>query len=151
MPRSVDAIGDSATRVLLAVLDESRPTCRSVGSRAGSSSSSSSSSTVHAHLVTLRRLGLVRWDTGKRGTLRAGCRAVPFGAVADIPASEAINVQGLTAFPSPVTAFMPIVQGVCPSCGARSLFLAVGGYVTCASLSCQDPCAASKALGDEDP
>ena len=62
------------------------------------------------------------------------------------PDEHPVNVNGLTAFPSRVAAFMPHVQGRCPSCGMRSLFLASGGYVTCASLSCLDPSAASDVL-----
>ena len=39
------------------------------------------------------------------------------------------------------------VQGACPTCGSRSLFVGSGGYITCANLHCSDPCAPSKALG----
>lgn len=42
----------------------------------------------------------------------------------------------------------PKVQGKCPSCGRTSLFVGVGGYVTCASLECADPVAATKLLED---
>lgn len=35
----------------------------------------------------------------------------------------------------------PRVEGRCPACGARSLFLGAGARVTCASLSCTSPCA----------
>lgn len=38
---------------------------------------------------------------------------------------------------------MPIVRGHCPACGMASLFLAVGGYVTCSIVDCPDPTAAS--------
>jgi hypothetical protein len=41
----------------------------------------------------------------------------------------------------------PRVEGRCPCCGLRSLFVASGGYVTCANLSCSEPDAASTALG----
>lgn len=58
-----------------------------------------------------------------------------------------LNTKGLEPFPSAVAAFMPIVRGRCPSCRAKSLFLAVGGHVTCASLNCKDPTAASAVLG----
>ena len=34
----------------------------------------------------------------------------------------------------------PHVAGNCPSCGAASLFLAVGGHVTCSVIGCADPC-----------
>ena len=40
----------------------------------------------------------------------------------------------------------PVVRGACPACGARSLGLGDGGYVTCASLSCPAPDAASAVL-----
>jgi hypothetical protein len=40
----------------------------------------------------------------------------------------------------------PRVQGTCPACGAHSLFLGKGGYVTCAILTCDDPCRASDIL-----
>lgn len=45
-----------------------------------------------------------------------------------------------------VAAFMPIVRGTCPACGIKSLFLASGGYVTCANLDCPNPGAASDLL-----
>ena len=38
------------------------------------------------------------------------------------------------------------VQGRCPACGYASLFLGAGGYVTCGSLSCPRPDAASVLL-----
>lgn len=41
----------------------------------------------------------------------------------------------------------PFVQGECPACGVRSLFVGSGGYITCSSLECTDPCSPSKALG----
>lgn len=40
----------------------------------------------------------------------------------------------------------PQVQGVCPGCGLRSLFLAREGFVTCSSLHCDDPGAADTLL-----
>ena len=40
----------------------------------------------------------------------------------------------------------PRVEGACPSCGKRSLFLGEGGYVTCARLECPRPDAAADAL-----
>lgn len=46
-----------------------------------------------------------------------------------------------------VGAGMVRVEGSCPECGVRSLFVAVGQYVTCANLNCDDPCAPSRALG----
>lgn len=41
---------------------------------------------------------------------------------------------------------MPDVQGLCPACGATSLFLGEGGYVTCARIECPNPCAADELL-----
>lgn len=43
----------------------------------------------------------------------------------------------------------PLVRGRCPSCGAASLFLASGGYVTCGIIRCPNPTAVSDALLDE--
>ena len=40
----------------------------------------------------------------------------------------------------------PDVAGRCPACGRRSLFLAVGGHVTCRQMGCPDPCAADDLL-----
>lgn len=40
----------------------------------------------------------------------------------------------------------PSVQGRCPSCGATSLFLGAGGYVTCSRATCSAPDAASTLL-----
>lgn len=40
------------------------------------------------------------------------------------------------------------VRGRCPACGYASLFLGAGGYVTCGSLSCPRPDAASVLLED---
>jgi hypothetical protein len=57
-----------------------------------------------------------------------------------------INTHGLEAHPARCAAWMPVVKGMCPSCGSRSLFLAVGGHVTCANLSCKDPTSAADAL-----
>lgn len=44
---------------------------------------------------------------------------------------------------------LPSVQGKCPECGSRSLFVGEGGYVTCSRIGCDDPSAPSKALGVE--
>lgn len=57
--------------------------------------------------------------------------------------SEGINTHGLVASSAPAAINMPAVSGHCPSCGLKSLFLAVGGWVTCANLNCADPCAAA--------
>ncbi len=40
----------------------------------------------------------------------------------------------------------PLVRGRCPACGAASLFLASGGYVTCAIIRCPNPTAVSDSL-----
>ena len=40
----------------------------------------------------------------------------------------------------------PRVAGLCPTCGANSLFLANGGHVTCSVLSCTAPCKADDLL-----
>ena len=40
----------------------------------------------------------------------------------------------------------PLVRGRCPACRLSSLFLAAGGYITCASLTCSNPGAASDLL-----
>lgn len=40
----------------------------------------------------------------------------------------------------------PQVQGRCPSCHGRTLFLGQGGYVTCSYLSCPNPSAANHSL-----
>lgn len=57
-----------------------------------------------------------------------------------------VNATGLDASPLTTARAMPVVRGRCPACGLASLFLAVGGYVTCGSLSCPDPTAASYVL-----
>lgn len=59
---------------------------------------------------------------------------------------DAPNTKGLVAHPSRCSAGMPIVRGICPGCGLKNLFLAVGGHVTCANLECPDPCAAANLL-----
>ena len=46
-----------------------------------------------------------------------------------------------------MTRFGDQVQGTCPACGYKSLFLGSGGYVTCSILECPDPGAPSVALG----
>jgi hypothetical protein len=60
--------------------------------------------------------------------------------------SEPITTTGLTAHPARPAAGYPVVKGRCPACGAASLFLASGGYVTCASLDCTNPAQASALL-----
>lgn len=68
------SIGDTATRVLLAVLTQDRPTVRAVGRAIGLSPMA----TLH-HLRKLRDAGLVDWDAGKTGTLRASVAIVAMG------------------------------------------------------------------------
>ena len=77
------AIGNGATRVLLAVLTEKRPTTTK---RLGQSAGLSSTSTVHSHLVRLRRLNLITWAPGRVGTLRPTCRIVPL--IGTVPVAE---------------------------------------------------------------
>ena len=43
------------------------------------------------------------------------------------------------------------VQGICPACGSKSLFLGDGGYVTCSWVECKQPDAATELLEREDP
>ena len=69
------AIGDTATRVLLAVLTQDHPTVRSVGEEVGLASPNS----THHHLLDLRDAGLVTWDEGKTGTLRPLVAIVALG------------------------------------------------------------------------
>lgn len=66
--------GDARTRVLLHVVSSTRPTVRSAADAAGIGVTQ-----AHRHLTLLRDEGLVEWDEGKRGTLRATVRPVPFG------------------------------------------------------------------------
>lgn len=40
----------------------------------------------------------------------------------------------------------PKVQGRCPACGVRALFLADDDYVTCSWIECTDPTAACDLL-----
>ena len=73
----------SSVRVLLALLAHPGPwppTVRELGAAAGLSSSAS----THACLRELRRCGLVDWEDGKKGTLRA---LVTPGAVGQYPSS----------------------------------------------------------------
>lgn len=64
-------IGDTATRVLLAVTWNPRPTIPALAAELGLSRS-----TVHGHLTTLRDEGLVTWEDGKAGTLRSNVRLI---------------------------------------------------------------------------
>jgi DNA-binding transcriptional ArsR family regulator len=74
-PIEREDLGSSTIRVLLAVASLPRPTIRGVAERA-----SLSPSVVYHHLGRLRMHGLVTWERGKRGTLRALVEEVPFGA-----------------------------------------------------------------------
>lgn len=59
----------------------------------------------------------------------------------------AVNVNGLSAHPARCSSHMPAVKGTCPACGHEgSLFLATGGWVTCANLACTAPMLASEAI-----
>jgi len=59
------------------------------------------------------------------------------GAPSTEPASEAVSTYGQI----PGAWGFPHVAGRCPSCGTASLFLAVGGHVTCSVIGCADPSA----------
>lgn len=54
-----------------------------------------------------------------------------------------VTTTGLTAHPSRVSVGYPQVRGKCPACGNNCLFLAAGGYVTCAIIEYPDPSSAS--------
>ena len=54
-----------------------------------------------------------------------------------------LNTEGLYPHPARCANAMPIVKGTCPSCELNSLFLGVGGYVTCSNLNCENPLSAS--------
>lgn len=43
------------------------------------------------------------------------------------------------------------VEGRCPACGHRSLFLGSGGYVTCSIVECKRPSAAADVLAAASP
>lgn len=90
-------------------------------------------------------------------------------AIASAPWPDGLEVElgaGLTAAVMPILARLvdqaraearaegavsQMVQGRCPACGNGHLFLGSGGYVTCPSLDCPNPCAPSEALGVEFP
>ena len=40
------------------------------------------------------------------------------------------------------------IEGRCPMCGKDSLFIAAGGYVTCAFIECPNPTGLSDIIGD---
>lgn len=72
MPLPDEAIGPARTRVLLAVLADQWPTVDSCMRRTGLSRN-----TVYYHMVALRKDGLIDWDSGRRGTMRALYRPTP--------------------------------------------------------------------------
>lgn len=43
---------------------------------------------------------------------------------------------------------MNAVQGTCPACGGKHLFLGEGGHVTCSLIGCPNPCAADDLLAN---
>ncbi|MFJ2399822.1 DUF6085 family protein [Streptomyces xanthochromogenes] len=47
---------------------------------------------------------------------------------------------------NPPTSAFPDVQGHCPACRGRFLFLSSGGYITCSRADCPDPDAVSTLL-----
>ena len=60
------------------------------------------------------------------------------------------DLSNVVGFPSmllmPVNEGHPTVQGKCPACGWKSLFLGKGGYVTCSGFDCPNPSAATEAI-----
>lgn len=42
------------------------------------------------------------------------------------------------------------LQGFCPACGSRSLFVGSGGHITCGVIGCPDPCVVDKLLDDSE-
>lgn len=78
-PVDIDVLPSSQAAVLAAViiLHESTTmplTVRDVGAFCGLRSPA----TTHAHLVALRRRGLVEWDDMKVGTLRPAVAVIPY-------------------------------------------------------------------------
>jgi hypothetical protein len=82
----------------------------------------------------------------------AGRRSVPKDFIrrvlwnADVDDGLRRAVEDLSDWYLQKNAHMPVVRGKCPSCGSYSLFLAQGGYITCAKLDCKDPCSAGDVL-----
>lgn len=64
---------DGATRVFLSLIGQRRATIRSIGAEIYMSAPA-----VHEYLCQLRQAGLIIWDDGKHGTLRATSRTVKF-------------------------------------------------------------------------
>ena len=49
---------------------------------------------------------------------------------------------------APLAAGLPLVQGRCPACGTKGLFLGDGGYITCSLRECPQPDAATEVIAD---
>ncbi len=49
---------------------------------------------------------------------------------------------------APLAAGLPLVQGRCPACGTKGLFLGDGGYITCSLIDCPQPDAATEVIAD---
>lgn len=57
-------------------------------------------------------------------------------------------MSGQPASAAPLAAGLPLVQGRCPACGTKGLFLGDGGYVTCSFIDCPQPDAATEVIAD---
>lgn len=68
--------------------------------------------------------------------------------VAALPRIHPAPVRRHHHHPRGLTMGLPEVVGRCPACGAASLFLAGGGYVTCARIDCPRPDAVADLLDD---
>lgn len=72
----------------------------------------------------------------------------PVGAYLPVGQLDGDCACGRGAYPCPDTqSAYPAVQGRCPSCGASTVFVAEGGYLTCSLSTCSNPLAPSEALG----
>lgn len=49
---------------------------------------------------------------------------------------------------APLAAGLPLIQGRCPACGTKGLFLGDGGYITCSLIDCPQPDAATEVIAD---
>ncbi len=65
----------------------------------------------------------------------AGGRAAVRRDLTELPAGVPVGAWGF-----------PKVTGKCPACGCAALFLAVGGYVTCANIPCPNPTSVAESL-----
>jgi len=63
----------------------------------------------------------------------------PDAAAPSAPADQAAST-------APLACGLPHVQGRCPACSTAGLFLGSGGYVTCSSVDCPEPDAATTVL-----